>query len=581
MCAFTASPAVTDVLFKAFEGARDLHKKAGVEYSAEFNSKYKQFAVDVMSAATKREEKELNLSQTVRHLLVFDVAGDGKCQLRALEVSQRPIFPTDSREPFCQLNTNQLFGMEETSEGQKFVTLEQENSIIRDRFRWVNEQYMPGQPHFEAILTALVSEMLDLSVSFIDNLKQTIVDLESRKLTEPGKKQDLELRIGAIQKQIEQKENEDAFLYLKQDPRWFIANREKLNTGLEKILGNECGNFWLSLYKEALQFPIITFVKKGSGENHFIEFLNYLGAPKEPKDLQLACAVKVSGHWKAVMPLNDEQFASLNERGLIQPETQVFHARDGEFNRWYLDGNLTGKTFHNETPPIGLTSELKGLCDSAPKGDHSRIEGYLRNQLKQSFKGFHLIQDEGTWVLMVTARQGEFCLTPQSPIVNQAPVQQPAARPAVAGGGAASSLVRPVAPRVAQPLAELDVTDKRLIKSLNEHDTNSKALEDYLKEKVIDYNFCVVDKHHDGWEIQIYTNKENKIKVKNPTVPSSFKAAEVLKKPAVAGGGAASSLVRPAAPRVAQSFSKLDSQPKAAEEPKKSAEKKDGNCVVM
>jgi hypothetical protein len=32
---------------------------------------------------------------------------------------------------------------------------------------------------------------------------------------------------------------------------------------------------------------------------------------------------------------------------------------------------------------------------------------------------------------------------------------------------------------------------------------------------------------------------------------------------------------------VAQSFSKLDSQPKAAEEPKKSAEKKDGNCVVM
>jgi hypothetical protein len=151
----------------------------------------------------------------------------------------------------------------------------------------------------------------------------------------------------------------------------------------------------------------------------------------------------------------------------------------------------------------------------------------------------------------------------------------------VVGGGAASSLVRPAAPRAAQPLAKLDVTDKRLIKSLNEHDTNSKALEEYLKEKVIDYNFCIVDKHHDGWEIQIWTDKENKIKVKNPTVPSSFKAAEVLKKPAVAGGGAASSLVRPAAPRVAQSFSKLDSQPKAAEEPKKSAEKKDGNCVVM
>jgi hypothetical protein len=59
MCAFTASPAVTDVLFKAFEGARGLHEKAGVKYPAEFNSKYKQFALDVMSAAKKARRKRI------------------------------------------------------------------------------------------------------------------------------------------------------------------------------------------------------------------------------------------------------------------------------------------------------------------------------------------------------------------------------------------------------------------------------------------------------------------------------------------------------------------------------------------
>ncbi|MBM3195432.1 MAG: hypothetical protein FJZ62_01610 [Chlamydiae bacterium] len=163
-----------------------------------------------------------------------------------------------------------------------------------------------------------------------------------------------------------------------------------------------------------------------------------------------------------------------------------------------------------------------------------------------------------------------------------APVQQPPARPAAAGGVAASSLVQPAAPIVAQPLAKLDVTDERLIKLLSKHDTNPKALEEYLLEKIIDYKVCIVEQNHDGWQIQIFTSKETKIyKVKKLTVPSSFMPAKEPKKPAAAGGGAASSLVRPVAPRVAQSSAKLDPQPKAAGEPKKPAEKKNDNCVVM
>jgi|GEM_PF-1952315 len=545
---FVASQATVDVLCRAHAGARDLHSKLNPEFKSAFDSRYKEFALNVMRAATKEEKKELNLSQTVRHLLVFDVAGDGKCQLRALEVSQRPIFPTQSSEPFCQLNTTQLFGMEVTTEGQKFVTLEQENSIIRDRLSWVQQQYKPGQPHFEAIVTALVSEMQDLSISFIENLRQTIADLESRINAEPANQAQIYKRIAEIRIQIKQKEEEDAYLGAEvQDPKWFCANSQKLGQGLEKILGNECGNFWFSLYKEAFQFPIIHFVQKGGGENHFIEFTQYLGAPARPCDKQLASAVKVGGHWKAVMPLNDDQYRSLNERGLIQRETQVFHARDDGFNRWYLEGNLTGITFHNKTPPIGLTSELKRLCDSAPKGDQSRIERYLRTQYNDRLKQVNLIQEEGTWVLMVTTKQGEeFCLYPRSPIANEAPVQQPAAarpsatgggaaRPSAAGGGAAKPPVQPAAAgggaAVQQPLArpaaagggaakpqvqsaaaksleKLDVKDSNLVTILQQG-PNHEALRAYLNQ-FQNYFTHTIEQGNDGWVLEVVTSNGSK-----------------------------------------------------------------------
>jgi hypothetical protein len=557
---FTVQPATQEVVFKAFAGVADLYSKVETTYTEKFHSEYKQFALEVMRAATKEEKKPLNLSQTVRHLLVFDVAGDGKCQLRALDVSKRPILPTQRTERFCQLNTNQLFGIETTDKGQQFVTLDQENLSIQKRIDFVRAQYVPGQQYFDAVVTALVSEMSDVSATSIGNLRDTIRSLQERIKKDPKTLQELEKRIKEIESEIAKKEIDDAYLYEKNDPRWFCKHEKKLNEGLEKILGNECGNFWFSLLNQVENCPIITFEqKKDSKENHFIEFQQYLNPKEGQSDLQLACLLKVSGHWKAVMPLNDAQFCDLREKGLLQQETQVFHAQDDQPNKWFLEGKLSGKTFQAAPSPVVLTDELKTLCDKAKKGETKEIEAHLREKLKDDYIRSSLIQVEGAWILSVTTRgEGEVCLSPLSPIAKSAPVQQPAARPAAAGGGGAiAAAAKPSAARggaasVAQPSAQLKVDDPTLLEILRTQEKNPQALKEYLEQNVNHSEVYIVDAIHNGWQIEIFKNGTSAVyKVINPPVASMPKGQESAARPAATGGGAAKPPVQQPAARPA------------------------------